>query len=91
LINGVIGSVTVVVIYVIATRLFDRAVGRWAALFMAFFPQMIFWSTGMYKDPATLLCIAASMYAVLRLRERLSLGMIALFVGAVLALVTLRV
>jgi 4-amino-4-deoxy-L-arabinose transferase-like glycosyltransferase len=90
LINGVIGSVTVVVIYVIATRLFDRAVGRWAALFMAFFPQMIFWSTGMYKDPATLLCIAASMYAVLRLRERLSLGMIALFVGAVLALVTLR-
>jgi 4-amino-4-deoxy-L-arabinose transferase-like glycosyltransferase len=88
--NGVIGSVTVLVIYAIATRLFDHAAGRWAALFMAFFPQMIFWSTGMYKDPTILLCIAVCMYAVLRLRERLSVGMITLFVVAALALVTLR-
>jgi hypothetical protein len=44
----------------------------------------------MYKDPAILLCIAASMYAVLRLRERLSVGMIVLFIVAELALVTLR-
>jgi hypothetical protein len=57
---------------------------------MAFFPQMVFWSTGMYKDPAIQLCIAVSMYAVLRLRERLTLGMIVLFVVAELALVTLR-
>jgi hypothetical protein len=51
---------------------------------------MIFWSTGMYKDPAILLCIAVSMYAVLRLRERFSVGMIALFIVAELLLVTLR-
>jgi 4-amino-4-deoxy-L-arabinose transferase-like glycosyltransferase len=88
--NGLIGSVTMLVIYAIAARLFDRAVARWAALFMAFFPQMVFWSTGMYKDPATQLCIAISMYAVLRLRERLSVGMIGIFVVAELALTTLR-
>jgi 4-amino-4-deoxy-L-arabinose transferase-like glycosyltransferase len=88
--NGLIGSVTVLVIYAIAAQLFDRAVARWAALFMAFFPQMVFWSTGMYKDPAILLCIAVSMYAVLRLRERFTVGMIALFVVAELVLVTLR-
>ena len=88
--NGLIGAGTMLVIYAIAGRLFDRAVAHWAALFMAFFPQMVFWSTGMYKDPATQLCIALSMYAVLRLRERLSVGMIALFVVAELALVTLR-
>jgi 4-amino-4-deoxy-L-arabinose transferase-like glycosyltransferase len=90
LLNGLIGAGTMLVIYAIASRLFDRAVAHWAALFMAFFPQMVFWSTGMYKDPATQLCIALSMYAVLRLRERLSIGMIALFVGAELTLVTLR-
>jgi len=89
-VNCLIGSVTVLVIYATAARLFDRATARWAALFMAFFPQMVFWSTGMYKDPAILLCIAASMYAVLLLRERLSVGMIALFVTAELVLVTLR-
>jgi 4-amino-4-deoxy-L-arabinose transferase-like glycosyltransferase len=88
--NGLIGAGTMLVIYAIAGRLFDRAVAQWAALFMAFFPQMVFWSTGMYKDPATQFCIVLSMYAVLRLRERLSFGMIALFVVAELALVTLR-
>jgi 4-amino-4-deoxy-L-arabinose transferase-like glycosyltransferase len=88
--NGLIGAATMLVIYVIAARLFDRAAARWAALFMAFFPQMVFWSTGMYKDPATQLCIAVCMYAVLRLRERLSVPMIGVFVLAELALTTLR-
>ena len=90
LLNGLMGGLTVLVIYAIAARLFDRAVARWAALFMAFFPQMVFWSTGMYKDPAILLCIASAMYSVLRLRERFSLIMVGLFVLAIFALVTLR-
>jgi len=90
LLNGLIGALTVLVIYALAATLFDRRSARWAALFMAFFPQMVFWSAGMYKDPATLLCIALSMYAVVRLRERFSLSMVALFVVAAVALVTLR-
>ena len=88
--NGLIGGLTVLVIYTIGARLFDRAAARWAALFMAFFPQVVFWSTGMYKDPPILLCIALAMYAVLRLRERLSLPMVALFVASEVALITLR-
>ena len=88
--NGLIGSLTVFVIYALAARLFDRAAARWAALFMAFFPQVVFWSTGMYKDPLILLCIALAMYAVMSLRERLSLSMIALFVAVEMALITLR-
>jgi 4-amino-4-deoxy-L-arabinose transferase-like glycosyltransferase len=90
LLNGLIGGLTVLVIYAITARLFDRAAARWAALFMALFPQVVFWSTGMYKDPAILLCIALAMYAVLNLRERLSLPMIALFVAAEVILITLR-
>jgi 4-amino-4-deoxy-L-arabinose transferase-like glycosyltransferase len=88
--NGLIGGLTVLVIYAMAARLFGRPAARWAALFMAFFPQMVFWSTGMYKDPAILLCIAVAMYAVLNLREKLSPGAIALFVVAEVALITLR-
>jgi hypothetical protein len=57
---------------------------------MAFFPQMVFWSTGMYKDPPILLCIALAMFAVLRLRERLSVGMVVVFVAGIVALITLR-
>lgn len=88
--NGIMGGLTMLVIYAIAARLFDRAAARWAALFMAFFPQVVFWSTGMYKDPPILLCIALAMYAVLRLRERLSLAMITLFVVAEVVLISLR-
>jgi 4-amino-4-deoxy-L-arabinose transferase-like glycosyltransferase len=89
-INGLLGGVTVLVIYAITARLFDNVAARWAALFMAFFPQVVFWSAGMYKDPATLLCIALCMYAVLRLRESLSIGMVLLFITAELSLISLR-
>ena len=88
--NGTIGALTVVVMHALATRLFGPLVARRVAILMAFFPGMLFWSAGMYKDPAILLCIAVSMYAVVRLREAVSLAMLMLFVGAVLALVTLR-
>ena len=90
LLNGLIGAITVLVIYAIAARLFGRPTARWAALFMAFFPQMVFWSTGMYKDPAVLLCIAVAMYAAIGLRDRPSPGMIVLFVVAEVVLTMLR-
>jgi len=90
LLNGLMGGVTVLVIYAITAKLFDRSAARWAAIFMAFVPQMVFWSTGMYKDPPILLCIAVSMYAVVTLREKLSISTLVLFVAAVIALVTLR-
>lgn len=89
-VNGAIGSLTVVVIYAIARRLFDKDVARWAARFMAFFPQMIFWSGALYKDPAIMLCIAVCMYALLVLRERFAPRYLLLFVAACLAILTLR-
>lgn len=90
LLNATIGSLTVLVVYAIGHRLFGHAVARWAALFMAFFPQMLFWSAGMYKDPSVLLCIAVAMYAVLRLRESFSPGMAVLLGAAALGLLMLR-
>jgi hypothetical protein len=60
LLNGTIGALTVVVIHALAMRLFGAAVARRAAVMTAFFPCMVFWSAGMYKDPATILCIVVS-------------------------------
>jgi 4-amino-4-deoxy-L-arabinose transferase-like glycosyltransferase len=88
--NGTIGGLSVLVIYSIGKHLFDAKAARWAALFMAFFPQMIFWSCAMYKDPSILFCIALCMFAVLKLRERFTMTHIALFVASGLALITLR-
>lgn len=90
LLNCTVGALTVLVVYAIAARLFGRPVARWSALFMAFFPQMVFWSAGMYKDPTILFCIALCMYAVLRLKEGFSPAFLILFVLAGLTLLTLR-
>jgi 4-amino-4-deoxy-L-arabinose transferase-like glycosyltransferase len=88
--NGTIGALTVIVIHALAMRLFGAAVARRTVVLTAFFPGMVFWSAGMYKDPAVLLCIVVSMYAVVQLRQAFSLKAMLLFLGAVFALVTLR-
>ncbi len=90
LLNATIGAATVLVLYSIANHLFGGPAARWAALFMGFFPQMLFWSAGMYKDAAVLLGIAVCMYAVLNLRGTFDPGHILLFVCAAFALLTLR-
>jgi 4-amino-4-deoxy-L-arabinose transferase-like glycosyltransferase len=89
-INATVGALTVLVIYSTAVSLFDRAVARWSAIFMAFFPQIVFWSGGMYKDPAIMLCIALCMFCVLKLRQRLQTSYMVLFVVSSLCLMTLR-
>jgi 4-amino-4-deoxy-L-arabinose transferase-like glycosyltransferase len=90
LLNATIGSLTVLVVYAIGRRLFGPDVARWSALFTAFFPQMLFWSAGMYKDPAVLLCISLSMFAVLRLRVAFSPGTAVLLGVAAVGLLSLR-
>jgi 4-amino-4-deoxy-L-arabinose transferase-like glycosyltransferase len=88
--NGTIGSLSVIVIYGIGKHLFDSRAARWAALFMAFFPQMIFWSCAIYKDPSILLCISLSIYSLLKLREHFGVGYVALFLASTLSLMSLR-
>ncbi len=88
--NATMGSLAVLVIYAVAKELFGEAPARWAGRFMAFFPQMIVWSAGMYKDPAILLCISVTMYAVLRLRHGLTMRLVALYLVTLLSLLSLR-
>jgi 4-amino-4-deoxy-L-arabinose transferase-like glycosyltransferase len=88
--NGTLGGLAVVVIYAIARELFDTKVARWAGLFMAFFPQMIFWSAAIYKDPAVILAIATCMYALLKLRSDFGAAHLVMFLTSLMALMFLR-
>jgi Dolichyl-phosphate-mannose-protein mannosyltransferase len=89
-INGTMGALSVIVIYAIARELFDTRVARWAALFMAFFPQMIFWSAAIYKDPAIILSIGVCMYSLLKLRRSFTPGYLVAFLCSLIALMFLR-
>ncbi len=52
--NGIIGALTPLVILELGLLLYNRRVATTAMLLTAFFPQMIFWSAALYKDPARL-------------------------------------
>jgi hypothetical protein len=90
LLNGIIGALTPVVIFEIGLILYNRRVATTAMLFTAFFPQMIFWSAALYKDPSVMLGIAVNMLAVFKLRQSLSAGWIAAYLASAGALVWLR-
>ena len=89
-INGIIGALTPIVILEIGLLVYDRRVATTAMLLTAFFPQMIFWSAALYKDPAVMLCIAANILCVFRLRHRLDPFWILVYLGTAGALVWLR-
>ncbi len=88
--NGVIGALTPVVIFEIGLVLYDRRVATTAMLFTAFFPQMIFWSSALYKDPTVMLCIAANILAVFKLQRRLSPIWVVVYLVTAASLVWLR-
>jgi len=88
--NGIIGALTPVVILELGLLLYNRRVATTAMLLTAFFPQMIFWSAALYKDPVVMLAIAANILAVFRLRLRMSAYWVVVYLATATALVFLR-
>jgi hypothetical protein len=88
--NGIIGALTPIAILELGLVLYDRRVAVTAMLLTAFFPQMIFWSAALYKDPAVMLAIAANILSVFRLRLRMSAVWLVVYLATAAALVFLR-
>ncbi len=88
--NGIIGALTPLVILELGLVLYHRRVATTAMLLTAFFPQMIFWSAALYKDPVVMLAIALNILAVFRLRLRMSAWWVGVYLATAAALVFLR-
>ena len=88
--NGIIGSLTAVVIFDLGLRLYDLVTARRAMMFTAFFPQMIFWSAALYKDAAVMFCIALSIWALVRLKNQFRIGLLLIYLCATASLIWLR-
>ncbi|MEO9195747.1 MAG: hypothetical protein ABI445_19005, partial [Polyangia bacterium] len=71
--NSFIGTMNALLIYRIGLRLFAEPIARRAALFMAFFPSMIIWSTIALKDPLMSFFICITVLSAISLRERFSM------------------
>src|SRR3990172_8725965 len=88
--NGIIGALTPIVILELGLLLYDRRVATTAMLLTAFFPQMIFWSAALYKDPVVMLAIALNILAVFRLRLRVNVYWLGVYLATAAALVFIR-
>jgi hypothetical protein len=53
-----LNTLTIYLVYLLATRTLGEAAALWAALFMATFPWMVFYSTGIY-NPEVMPCLGA--------------------------------
>jgi Dolichyl-phosphate-mannose-protein mannosyltransferase len=89
-INGIIGALVPIVIFEIGLLLYDRKVATRAMLFTAFFPQMLFWSSALYKDAAVMLCISVNILMTLRMKRRFSPLDLGVYLATAGALVFLR-
>ena len=91
LLNAVIGAATAVLIFRIAHHIFDNQRVAWmAALFVAFFPSLVLWSSQGLKDAPIVFLLAVSMLATLKVGEKFSVKYLVILVASVLGLLTLR-
>jgi hypothetical protein len=89
--NAVAGAATAPIIYLCARRIFGNLrVARNAALFVAFFPSLILWSSQGLKDGPIVLLLALCVLAMLRLDERFSLKYLVVLVAALLGVLSMR-
>lgn len=85
--NSVIGTATVILVYVLAREFVHKLVARRAALFTAFMPSMILWSAVALKDPLMTCLIVLCLLSCVRLKERMSAWS---FLGTVVPLAAMQ-
>ena len=91
LLNAVIGAATAVLIFRIAHHIFDNQRVAWiSALFVAFYPSLVLWSSQGLKDAPIVFLLAVSMLATLKVGEKFSVKYLVLLIASVLGLLTLR-
>jgi hypothetical protein len=88
--NCILGTLLVYGIYRLALRLFHPAVARMAALFLAFMPSMVLWSSMALKDAAVTLALVVALSSCVSLKKQVSPWAIAGIVLPLAAVNSLR-
>ncbi|HKO96125.1 MAG TPA: glycosyltransferase family 39 protein [Pyrinomonadaceae bacterium] len=89
--NSVLGAATAPIIFLIAHSIFGNLrVARIAALFVAFFPSLVLWSSQGLKDGPIVFMLALAVVLTLRLGERFNIKNAAFLLVTLAALTTFR-
>jgi hypothetical protein len=91
LVNASIGAATGIVVYHTAMSLFNNLrAAKLAALLVTFFPSLILWSSQALKDGLIILALAVSIFATLKLMEKITVGYVMVITVSLLTLLSLR-
>ena len=90
-INAVVGAATAPVIFLCATHIFQNMrVARLAAIFAAFFPSLVLWSSQGLKDGPIIFLLSVSMLSALKLGEKFNVKHLLILSCALFGLLSLR-
>ncbi len=90
-VNSVIGAATAPIIFMCALHIFrNTRVARLSAYFVAFYPSLVLWSSQGLKDGPIVFLLALLMLATLKLGERWSVAYLAVVVGGLFGVLSLR-
>jgi hypothetical protein len=90
-VNAVAGAATAPLIYLCAHRIFRNVgVARASALFVAFYPSLVLWSSQGLKDGPIVFLLALSMLATLRLDEKFTVKYTAVLIASLVCVMSLR-
>jgi 4-amino-4-deoxy-L-arabinose transferase-like glycosyltransferase len=91
LFNAVLGAATAIIVYRIAEHLFEnKRVAKIAAIFVAFYPSMVLWSSQALKDGPIVFLLVIAMLCTLKIAEKFSVKYLVLLLTSVLCVLTLR-
>jgi hypothetical protein len=90
LFNCLFGALVALPVFRITRDLHSREAARVAALLVVFFPSVLLWSTMLLRDSLVILIMLMIVVTVMELRKGLSILRIALFLGLLMLLGTLR-
>lgn len=89
--NAVIGAVTAIIIFLCSQEVFaNLRVARLAAFAVAFYPSLVLWSSQGLKDAPIVFLLALSILATLKLGQKFSAKWVAVLVGSLFCLLSLR-
>jgi len=90
-VNAVVGAATAPVIYLCAHQIFQNTrVARLSALFVAFYPSLVLWSSQGLKDGPIVFLLALCMLATLKLGEKISAKYLAVLLFGLFGIFSLR-
>jgi hypothetical protein len=90
-VNAVLGAATAPLIYLCAHRIFRNAgVAKASALFVAFYPSLVLWSSQGLKDGPIVFLLVLSMFATLRLDEKFSPKYTVVLIASLAGILSLR-